>query len=506
MARQPTSAISPTRNEDYPEWYQEVIKASDMAERSPVRGCMVIKPWGYALWENIVRVMDDKFKQTGVRNAYFPLFIPLSFLEKEAEHVEGFAKECAVVTHHRLEKGVDGGLVPAGELTEPLVVRPTSETIIGDSFAKWVTSYRDLPVLVNQWANVVRWEMRTRIFLRTSEFLWQEGHTVHATSAEAESRTRQMLEVYASVAEDYLAMPVLKGRKSAAERFPGAVDTQCIEAMMQDRKALQAGTSHFLGQNFSRASGIRFQNAQEQEEFAWTTSWGSSTRLIGGVIMIHGDDDGVILPPRVASAHIVLMPIARKSADRDAVMRYTEDLARELRAQRYRHRHLVVEIDSREAGGARNWEWIKKGIPLRVEIGPKELEKESVFVGRRDKPHKERTSYPRAQFVAEVCAVLDDIHEQLFSRALAFREKHTAEIADANEFNAFFTPENAERPEIHGGFARSHWCGRPECEIKIKEDLGATIRCIPFDGGADQGRCICCGQGAGQQAVFAKAY
>ena len=310
MSKKTKTAITPTRAEDYPEWYQQVVKASDLAEKSPVRGCMVIKPWGYALWENIMGALDGMFKETGVKNAYFPLFIPLSFLEKEAEHVEGFAKECAVVSHHRLEKGPDGGLVPAGELNEPLIVRPTSETIIGDSFSKWVSSYRDLPVLINQWANVVRWEMRTRVFLRTSEFLWQEGHTAHASAEEAMERTQMMLDVYARLAQEYLAMPVIKGRKSASERFPGAVDTLCIEGMMQDRKGLQAGTSHFLGQNFAKASEIKFQTAEEAEEFAWTTSWGVSTRLIGGIIMTHGDDDGIILPPKVASSHVVLMPLS----------------------------------------------------------------------------------------------------------------------------------------------------------------------------------------------------
>ncbi len=392
MGNKVQTAITPKRAEDYPNWYQQVIKASDLAERSPVRGCMVIKPWGYALWENIVRVLDDMFKATGVKNAYFPLFIPLSFLEKEAEHVEGFAKECAVVTHHRLEKGPGGGLIPAGALTEPLVVRPTSETIIGDSFSKWISSYRDLPVLINQWANVVRWEMRTRLFLRTSEFLWQEGHTAHATSEEAVERTKLMLEVYAKMAEDYLAMPVIRGRKTAAERFPGAVDTFCIEAMMQDRKALQAGTSHFLGQNFARASEIKFQTAAETEDYVWTTSWGSSTRLIGGVIMIHGDDDGIILPPKIASAHVVLLPIIRKSDDRENVMTYTENLAGQLRETYYHHRKLVVEIDNRDIGGARGWDWIKKGIPLRVEIGPRDIARDSVYVGRRDKAHNEKVS------------------------------------------------------------------------------------------------------------------
>ncbi|HOM19190.1 MAG TPA: proline--tRNA ligase, partial [Thermoguttaceae bacterium] len=309
MAEELQTAIRPTRQEDYPEWYQQVIRAADMAEPSDVRGCMVIKPWGYALWENIQRVLDRKFKETGHENAYFPLFIPLSFLQKEAEHVEGFAKECAVVTHHRLETGPDGKLRPVGELEEPLVVRPTSETIIGATFSRWVQSYRDLPILINQWANVVRWEMRTRMFLRTTEFLWQEGHTVHATAEEAMAETRRMLDVYADFAEQYMAMPVIKGEKPAAERFPGAVATFSIEAIMQDRKALQAGTSHFLGQNFAKAQNIKFQDANGQEVYAWTTSWGVSTRLIGALIMTHSDDNGLVLPPRLAPVHVVILPI-----------------------------------------------------------------------------------------------------------------------------------------------------------------------------------------------------
>jgi prolyl-tRNA synthetase len=506
MAKQEKTAISPTRAEDYAEWYQEVVKASDMAERSPVRGCMVIKPWGYALWENIVRVMDDMFRETGVRNAYFPLFIPLSFLEKEAEHVEGFAKECAVVTHHRLEKGPEGKLVPAGELTEPLVVRPTSETIIGESFSRWVSSYRDLPLLLNQWGNVVRWEMRTRIFLRTSEFLWQEGHTVHATEAEARERTQTMLDIYARVAEEYLAMPVLRGKKSPAERFPGAVETLCIEAMMLDRKALQAGTSHFLGQNFAKASGIKFQSAQEREEYAWTTSWGASTRLIGGVIMTHGDDDGVILPPRAASSHVVLLPIVRKEEDRAPVMEYVDSLARELRGITYFHRKLAVEIDSRDIGGAKGWEWIKKGIPLRVEIGPKDIAGDSVFVARRDRGHREKESIPRGRFVAEIIGTLEDIQKNLFRRALEFMKQHTVDIDDRKAFYDFFTPLNAEKPEIHGGFAMSPWCGSPECEARIKEDLSVTIRCIPLTGNLEPGACIHCGGKSEERVAFAKAY
>ena len=506
MGNNVQTAITPKRAEDYPNWYQQAIKASDLAERSPVRGCMVIKPWGYALWENIVRVLDDMFKATGVKNAYFPLFIPLSFLEKEAEHVEGFAKECAVVTHHRLEKGPGGGLVPAGALTEPLVVRPTSETIIGDSFSKWISSYRDLPVLINQWANVVRWEMRTRLFLRTSEFLWQEGHTAHATSEEAVERTKLMLDVYAKMAEDYLAMPVIRGRKTAAERFPGAVDTYCIEAMMQDRKALQAGTSHFLGQNFARASEISFQTASETEDYVWTTSWGSSTRLIGGVIMIHGDDDGIILPPKIASAHVVLLPIIRKSDDRENVMAYTESLAGQLRETYYHHRKLVVEIDNRDIGGARGWDWIKKGIPLRVEIGPRDIARDSVYVGRRDKAHNEKVSLKRDQFVGEITNILDEIQNNLFRRAQNFSKEHTQPFDDRKAFYDFFTSKNSQNPEIHGGFAVSPWCGNEACELKLKDELGVTIRCLPFEQENSKGSCICCGKPGNIRAVFAKAY
>jgi prolyl-tRNA synthetase len=506
MAKKQKTAISPTRQDDYPEWYQQVIKASDLAERSPVRGCMVIKPWGYALWENIVQAMDSMFKETGVKNAYFPLFIPLSFMQKEAEHVEGFAKECAVVTHHRLEKDASGALVPAGPLAEPLVVRPTSETIIGDAFSKWVTSYRDLPILINQWANVVRWEMRTRIFLRTSEFLWQEGHTAHATREEALERTHQMLGVYARMAEEFLAMPVIDGRKTAAERFPGAVDTLSIEALMQDCKALQAGTSHFLGQNFARASGIRFQSPEAKEEYAWTTSWGASTRLIGGVIMTHGDDDGIILPPRVASAHVVLLPIIKSEDERQAVMGYTDSLARELRDVLYHRRPLVVEVDARDIGGIRGWDWIKKGIPLRLEIGSREVKDQAVFMGRRDKPHRERSALKRQAFVAEIAGILDDIQSTLFDRAAAFRRDHTLEIDEKGDFYDYFTPRNPEKPEIHGGFAIAGWCDSDACEARIKEELTVTIRCLPFDQENRPSRCISCGSPAKSRAVFAKAY
>ena len=506
MGKKQTTAISPSRAEDYPEWYQQVIKASDMAERSPVRGCMVIKPWGYALWENIVARMDRMFKATGVKNAYFPLFIPVSFLEKEAEHVEGFAKECAVVTHHRLEKAPGGGLIPGGVLTEPLVVRPTSETIIGDAFSKWVSSYRDLPLLINQWANVVRWEMRTRIFLRTSEFLWQEGHTAHATDTEAIERTEMMLKVYSRMVQEDLAIPVVEGRKTAAERFPGAVDTLCIEAMMQDRKALQAGTSHFLGQNFARASNIRFQSENETEEFAWTTSWGTSTRMIGGLIMTHGDDDGVIMPPRVAPAHVVLLPIFRTADERRTVMDYVSGVAAALREIQYAGRDLVVEIDDRDIGGARGWEWIKKGIPVRVEIGPRDVADDALFVGRRDHGHRDKTAIKREVFVAQIADMLDDIQTHLFQRASRFRDDHTRHLDDRQEFYDWFTPSNTDKPEIHGGFALSHWCGDQACETRIKTDLNVTIRCIPLDAKRETGTCICCGKPSDTRVIFAKAY
>ena len=427
-------------------------------------------------------------------------------IEKEAEHVEGFAKECAVVTHHRLEKDSDGSLVPAGSLQEPLIVRPTSETIIGDAFSKWVSSYRDLPLLINQWANVVRWEMRTRIFLRTSEFLWQEGHTVHANKEEAIERTQMMLDVYQKLAENYLAMPVISGRKTSAERFPGAVDTLSIEAMMQDRKALQGGTSHFLGQNFARASEIKFQSAKEMEEYAWTTSWGVSTRLIGGVIMIHGDDDGIILPPKIASSHVVLIPIIKKAEDRSKVMEFTEDLAKELKEKYYHHRRLEVEIDGRDTGGARGWDWIKKGIPLRVEIGPRDIADNSVFVGRRDRDPKEQESIKRDRFIGEITSILDEIHNTIFQRALSYKEENTISIENNKEFYEFFTPANQGKPEIHGGFALADWCESDTCELKIKDDLGVTIRCIPFDSKTEKRDCICCGRQGSKRVVFAKAY
>ncbi len=510
------TAITPRREEDFPEWYQQVIKAADMAENSEVRGCMVIKPWGYALWERMQAVLDGMFKATGHKNAYFPLFIPLSHLQKEADHVEGFATECAVVTHHRLEKK-DGKLVPAGQLTEPLIVRPTSETIIGATYAKWVKSYRDLPILINQWANVVRWEMRPRLFLRTAEFLWQEGHTAHETEAEAIAETEKMLGVYETFARDYLAIPVLTGEKSESERFPGAVRTYCIEAMVQDRKAIQAGTSHFLGQNFAKASGIQFQGRDGQLALAWTTSWGVSTRLIGTLIMAHADDDGLILPPRIAPAHVVIIPITPKPESRDAVLEAAHTLAADLRVQTYHGAPLLVEIDDRDlGGGVKSWEWIKKGVPIRIEIGPRDLENGSVALSRRDEPPKQKEFLPQFEAVAKACTLLDDIQQNLLARATAFRDAQTRVIDSKEDFYDYFTPKNSSKPEsersgdgrsqIHGGFALAHWNGSGEVEAKIKEDLKVTIRCIPLETTAEPGACIFTGEPSRQRVVFAKSY
>ncbi len=509
MAKAPQTAISPTRAEDYAEWYQQVVRAADMAENSAVRGCMVIKPWGYSFWENIQKNMDAMFKATGHVNAYFPLFIPKSYLEKEAEHVEGFAKECAVVTHHRLEAGPDGKLIPAGELDEPLIVRPTSETIIGATYAKWVQSYRDLPILINQWANVVRWEMRTRLFLRTAEFLWQEGHTAHETKDEAWEETKLMLEVYREFVEDYLAIPLLTGVKTPAQRFPGAVETLCIEAMMQDRKALQSGTSHFLGQNFAKASGIIYQSREGKEEYAWTTSWGFSTRMIGGAIMTHGDDDGMVMPPRLAPAHVVILPIFRKPEEADASIAYAEGIAAALnQLDTVWGDKIRVTVDKRDINaGEKGWEWVKKGAPIRVEVGPRDIANNAVFVARRDKGPKEKYGQNREEFIAAVPALLKEMQDGMFAKALAYRQEHTRDIDDYAEFTKFFTPANAEKPEIHGGFAMSHWCDDPACEDKITNELSVTIRCIPFDREkSGPGTCIICGKPSVGRVPFAKAY
>jgi prolyl-tRNA synthetase, family I len=500
------TAITPTRSVDFPEWYQQVVRAADLAENSEVRGCMVIKPWGYALWEKMQGALDAMFKATGHRNAYFPLFIPLSYLEKEAAHVEGFAKECAVVTHHRLE-AKDGKLVPAGQLAEPLVVRPTSETIIGAAYARWVKSWRDLPILLNQWANVVRWEMRPRLFLRTAEFLWQEGHTAHETEAEAREETMKMLRVYEAFARDHLAVPVICGEKSESERFPGAVQTYCIEAMVQDRKAIQAGTSHFLGQNFSRASGIQFQGRDGELQHAWTTSWGVSTRLIGTLIMTHSDDDGLILPPRVAPSHVVIIPITPKEDSRAAVLEACENLAAALRRETYHGRPVEVEIDARDVGGGvKNWEWIKKGIPVRIEIGPRDLEKGTVALARRDRPPKEKSFVAASEVPGQITGLLDEIQRTLLERATAFRDAHTKKIDSKEEFYAFFTPKNPNKPEIHGGFALTHWNGSAAVEEQIKADLKVTIRCIPFEESPEPGICPFTGEPSRQRVVWAKSY
>ena len=503
------SAISPRREQDYPVWYQEVVREADLAENSDVRGCMVIKPWGYGIWENIQRVLDRMFKATGHKNAYFPLFIPLSYLAKEAEHVEGFAKECAVVTHHRLEASPDGGLRPAAsaQLTEPLVVRPTSETIIGASFAKWVKSYRDLPILINQWCNVVRWEMRTRLFLRTAEFLWQEGHTAHETEAEARAETEKMLKVYAEFARDFLGVPVFMGEKTEGERFPGAVQTLCIEAMMQDRKALQAGTSHFLGQNFAKSSGIKFLSRDNKEELAWTSSWGVSTRLIGMLIMVHADDDGMIVPPRIAPTQVVILPIIPKPEVREAVLKGARELAEKIRDQTYNRAGIEVEVDERDlAGGAKSWEWIKKGAPVRIEIGPRDLEKGTVAVYRRDQGPKEKTFPMAADVPASLPGLLQEIQDNLYKKALALRDQHTVKIDSEKEFYAFFTPKNPNKPEIHGGFALAHFNGSREVEEKLKNDLKVTVRCIPHELDTEPGTCIFTGEPSRQRVIFAKAY
>jgi prolyl-tRNA synthetase len=501
------TAISPRRGEDFPEWYQQVIRAAELAEPSEVRGCMVIRPWGYGIWENMQRQLDAMFRATGHRNAYFPLFIPLSYFAKEAEHVEGFAKECAVVTHSRLEGGTDGKLRPASALTEPLVVRPTSETIIGASYAKWVQSYRDLPILINQWANVVRWEMRPRLFLRTTEFLWQEGHTVHETEAEARAEARLILDLYERFVRDHLAVPVLTGAKSESERFPGAVQTLTLEAMAQDRKAIQAGTSHFLGQNFARASGIQFQNREGQQEFGWTTSWGMTTRLVGTIVMTHGDDDGLVLPPGIAPTQIVILPVTPKEKTRAAVLETCDKLAKELRRVRYADLPVEVEVDRRElGGGVKNWEWVKKGVPLRVEFGPRDLEKNSVELSRRDQGIKAKESVPIEELVRRAPEILMSIQNNLYERAAKFRDEHTRVIDSKKEFYDFFTPTNSEKPEIHGGFALAHWNGSRDVEEQIKNDLKVTIRVIPPDDFEEDGECIFTGKPSSRRVVWAKAY
>lgn len=501
------NAITPTRAEDYPEWFQQIIKAADMAENAPVRGCMIIKPWGYGIWENIQQQLDAMIKQTGHENAYFPLFIPLSYFEKEAKHVDGFAKECAVVTHHRLEQTPDGKLVPSGKLEEPLIVRPTSETIIGESFSRWVESYRDLPLLINQWANVVRWEMRPRIFLRTTEFLWQEGHTAHATEEEAVNETLKMLNVYRTFVEEVLAIPVIIGKKSPGERFPGAVDTYTLEMMMQDRKALQAGTSHYLGQHFAKASNIKFINKDGQITFAYTTSWGMTTRLIGGLLMCHSDDDGARLPPRIAHKQIVIIPVIPKPEHEKDVMDYADKVMTRLNSTFFCGKQVTVFIDKRDRrGGDKNWDWIKKGVPLRIEIGPRDISSNSVMVARRDKPHKEKSKVSFEELPCSIVKMLEEMQDNLYQEALIYREANIrTDITDFEGLKAFFTPKNPEKPEIHGGFIRAKWCGDEETE-SLLEPLKVSIRCLPLDQSNTKGQCILTGKPATLDAIFAKSY
>ena len=498
-AKSKKTAITPSRAENYPEWYQQVIKAADLAEVSPVRGCMIIKPWGYAIWENIQSVLDKQFKATGHKNVYFPLLIPLSFMQKEAEHIEGFAKECAVVTHHRLATNQEGKLIPASPLEEPYIIRPTSETIIGEAFARWIQSYRDLPLLINQWANILRWEMRTRLFLRTTEFLWQEGHTAHAYREEALQEAHQMLNIYAQFCEDYLAMPVIKGEKTASERFPGADHTFCIEALMQDKKALQAGTSHFLGQHFSRGFNIKFLNAEGKEELVWTTSWGATTRLIGALIMTHSDDDGLVLPPRIAPSHLVILPIIHQEEHRDLIITHCQQLAEKLRSIQYHDRLLTVEIDHRSLpGGEKAWGWVKKGVPLRIEFGMKEINGKTIVFGRRDQAYHDKTNLSQELFLSTVTDILNDIQMNLWRRAKLFQQQNTVIIKQLDDFYDFFKSD--------GGFALAAWNGDPAIEAKIKQELGVTIRCIPFDQPKPEGICIFSGEPALELALFAKAY
>ena len=510
MSSSKKNAISPSREENFPEWYQQVIKHADLAENAPVRGCMVIKPSGYALWENMQRVLDDMFKATGHVNACFPLLIPLSFLEKEAKHVEGFAKECAVVTHHRLKQDESGSLYPDGKLEEPLIVRPTSETIIGHSYSRWVQSYRDLPILINQWANVMRWELRPRLFLRTSEFFWQEGHTVHATREEAIEETLKMLDVYEDFVENWMAVPVVKGCKTSDERFPGAVDTFTIEAMMQDKKALQAGTSHFLGQNFAKASEIKFSDELGKTQYAWTTSWGVSTRLIGGLIMSHSDDDGLVIPPRLAHQHVVIIPIYKDLEQRQKVLDECQKIKKALQDQFFSQSRIICHIDDREMrGGAKVWDNIKKGIPIRCEIGPRDIESNSCIVGRRDKEAKTKEKMSISSFVMEVPKILSDIQLNLLNKRRKVLKSNITEVDSLSDF------ENAFKVSSKEGGASGGWVLAPWCEKAINhpilERLKVSPRCIPLKGSTfykndSSKNCIFSGKKNTDYVLFAKSY
>ena len=481
------------RKKDYSQWYLDIVKEAQLAEHSPVRGCMVIKPTGMALWENMQKGLDQMFKDTGHHNAYFPLFIPKSFLSKEAQHVEGFAKECAVITHSRL-KAVNGGVEvdPDSRLDEELIVRPTSETIIWDTYRNWIQSYRDLPILVNQWANVVRWEMRTRLFLRTMEFLWQEGHTAHATKQEAIDETLQMLEVYRTFAEDYMAMPVITGVKTESERFAGAEDTYCIEALMQDGKALQAGTSHFLGQNFAKAFHVKFQDKDGDHKLVWATSWGVSTRLLGGLIMTHSDDQGLVLPPKLAPTQVVIVPIYRKDGERELVLEYGDAIVKELKALGVR-----VKLDDRDnfKPGFKFAEHEARGIPLRIAIGPRDVQNGNVELARRDTLNKEIVS--RDGIGSLIKSLLETIQFDLFKAAKTRRENMTSEVESYEEFKSVL--------EENGGFIYAHWDGTSETEERIKNETKATIRCIPLDKGIS-GTCMVTGKPSQKKVLFAKAY
>jgi prolyl-tRNA synthetase len=485
----------PLRSENYSEWYNELVKRADLAENSDVRGCMIIKPYGFSIWEKMQRALDDMFKETGHSNAYFPLFIPKSYLSKEASHVEGFAKECAVITHYRLKNDENGGGVvvdPDAKLEEELIVRPTSETAIWSAYKNWIQSYRDLPILLNQWANVVRWEMRTRIFLRTAEFLWQEGHTAHASQEEAEAETRQMLDVYARFAEEWLALPVIQGHKTPNERFAGAIDTQCIEALMQDGKALQAGTSHFLGQNFAKAFDVKFQNKEGKLEYVWGTSWGVSTRLMGALIMAHSDDLGLVLPPKLAPIQVVIVPIYKGEDQLEEIRKQINPLIADLKKEGI---SIKFDDDDQTRPGWKFAEYELKGIPVRVAAGMRDLEQGLIEVARRDTLTKEQKPLEgAASYIKELLA---EIQENIYQKALSFRNENMFEVNTWEEF---------ESQIEKGGFISAHWDGSSETEEKIKELTKATIRCIPFNAQKEDGKCILTGKPSSQRVLFAKAY
>lgn len=485
-----------TREEDYSKWYNELVVKADLAENSGVRGCMVIKPYGYAIWEKMQAELDRMFKETGHQNAYFPLFIPKSYFSKEASHVDGFAKECAVVTHYRLKTDESGkGIIvdPDAKLEEELIVRPTSETIIWDTYRKWVQSYRDLPILVNQWANVVRWEMRTRLFLRTAEFLWQEGHTAHATEAEAIAEAEQMLRVYAEFVENYMAIPVIKGLKTESERFAGALETYCIEALMQDGKALQAGTSHFLGQNFAKAFDVKFTDKEGKMDYVWATSWGVSTRLMGALVMTHSDDNGLVLPPNLAPDQVVIVPIYRNDEQFDAVSKVAKMIMNDLRAS-----GLRVKFDDRDTHkpGWKFNEYELKGVPVRIAIGPKDVEKGTVEIARRDTLEKE---FVRTEDVVDtIGALMDEIQKNLYKKASDFRSNNTTTVDSYDEFKKVLNS--------NGGFILAHWDGTAETEERIKNETKATIRCIPLDDNTQPGSCMVTGKPSARRVLFARAY